>query len=46
MNNVFMTPHLGGLSVEARQKALSSSVENANRLALGLEPLGIVDPFE
>ena len=46
MDNVFLTPHLAGLTMEARQKALSFAAENANRLAAGERPLGIVDPFE
>ena len=46
MENVFLTPHVAGLSVEARQKSLAFAVENANRLAEGHLPLGIVDPFE
>ncbi len=46
MDNVFLTPHLAGLSVEARQKALTFAADNANRLAAGQQPLGVVDPFE
>jgi phosphoglycerate dehydrogenase-like enzyme len=46
MENVFLTPHLAGLSVEARRKALTFAAENANRLTAGLPPLGVVDPFE
>ncbi len=46
MDNVFLTPHLAGLTLEARQKALSFVAENANRLAAGEQLLGVVDPFE
>ena len=46
MDNVFLTPHLAGLTMEARQQALSFAAENANRLAAGEQPLGVVDPFE
>ena len=46
MDNVFLTPHTAGLTLEARQKALSFAAENANRLAAGQQPLGLVDPFE
>jgi D-3-phosphoglycerate dehydrogenase len=46
MDNVFLTPHLAGLTLEARQKALTFAAENANRLCAGESPLGVVDPFE
>ena len=46
MDNVFLTPHTAGLTLEARQKALGFAAENANRLVAGQRPLGLVDPFE
>lgn len=30
LDNVFLTPHLAGLTTEARQQALSFAAENAN----------------
>ncbi|MEX0762823.1 MAG: NAD(P)-dependent oxidoreductase [Dehalococcoidia bacterium] len=44
MDNVFMGPHLAGLSVEARERALDFALHNASRLAAGLAPEGIVAP--
>lgn len=46
MDNVFLTPHMAGISIEARQRAITFAAENANRLAAGDKPLGVVDPFE
>ena len=39
LDNVFLTPHLAGLTTETRQQALSFAAENANRLARGERPL-------
>ncbi len=44
MDNVFLLPHLAGLSIEAREKALDFAVYNAGRVAAGQEPEGIVPP--
>ncbi|MSQ09243.1 MAG: lactate dehydrogenase [Dehalococcoidia bacterium] len=44
MDNVFMLPHLAGLSIEAREKALDFAVHNAGRVASGLEPESVVPP--
>jgi phosphoglycerate dehydrogenase-like enzyme len=44
MDNVFMLPHLAGLSIEAREKALDFAVYNAARVAAGQEPEAVVPP--
>ena len=46
MRNVFMTPHLAGSSVEAREKALDNAAMNIARVAEGKKPYGLIDPFE
>jgi phosphoglycerate dehydrogenase-like enzyme len=46
MRNVFMTPHLAGSSIEAREKALDNAAHNISRLAEGKQPRGVIDPFE
>jgi phosphoglycerate dehydrogenase-like enzyme len=44
MDNVFLLPHLAGLSIEAREKALDFAVYNAGRVATGQEPEAVVPP--
>ena len=44
MDNVFLLPHLAGLSIEAREKALDFAAYNAGRVAAGQEPEGVVPP--
>lgn len=44
MDNVFLLPHLAGLSVEAREKALDFAVHNAGRVASGQAPESVVPP--
>ncbi len=44
MDNVFLLPHLAGLSIEAREKALDFAVYNAARVAAGQEPESVVPP--
>jgi phosphoglycerate dehydrogenase-like enzyme len=46
MRNVFMTPHLAGSSIEARQKALDNAAANITRLSKGEKLAGVIDPFE
>jgi phosphoglycerate dehydrogenase-like enzyme len=46
MRNVFMTPHLAGLSIEAREKALDNAAHNITLLYQGKQPRGLIDPFE
>ncbi len=46
MRNVFMTPHLAGSSIEAREKALDNAASNIALLSQGKQPNGIIDPFE
>ena len=46
MRNVFMTPHLAGSSIEAREKALDNAARNITLLSQGKQPLGLIDPFE
>lgn len=46
MRNVFMTPHLAGSSVEARQKAIDNAARNITLLSQGKQPDGLIDPFE
>ena len=43
-DNVFLTPHLAGLSIEARQRALDFAIANVNRIAAGQQPLSIFQP--
>jgi phosphoglycerate dehydrogenase-like enzyme len=44
MDNVILTPHLAGMSIEARQKSLDFAVHNAMRVAEGKEPESVVLP--
>ena len=44
MDNVFLLPHLAGLSIEAREKALDFAAYNAGRVAACQEPEGVVPP--
>lgn len=46
MRNVFMTPHLAGSSVEAREKAIDNAARNITLLSQGKQPGGLIDPFE
>lgn len=46
MRNVFLTPHLAGNSIEARQKAVNNASINITRLSEGKKPIGLIDPFE
>ncbi len=43
-DNVFLTPHLAGLSIEARQRALEFAISNVNRIAAGEPPLSVFQP--
>jgi phosphoglycerate dehydrogenase-like enzyme len=42
--NVYLTPHLAGSSIEAREKALDWAIHNATRLYNGEEPGAIILP--
>ncbi len=44
MDNVFLLPHLAGLSIEAREKALDNAAHNTGRIAAGQEPEAVVPP--
>ncbi|MBI4307083.1 MAG: lactate dehydrogenase [Chloroflexi bacterium] len=44
MDNVVLTPHLAGLSIEAREKSLDFAIHNAMRVAQGKEPESVVLP--
>lgn len=46
MRNVFMTPHLAGSSIEARQKAIDNAASNITLVSQGKQPGGLIDPFE
>ncbi|MDA0233121.1 MAG: 2-hydroxyacid dehydrogenase [Chloroflexi bacterium] len=46
MRNVFMTPHLAGSSIEAREKAVDNAARNIALLSQGKQPQGLIDPFE
>ncbi len=46
MRNVFMTPHLAGSSIEARQKAVDNAARNVTLVFEGGQPGGLIDPFE
>lgn len=46
MRNVFMTPHLAGSSIEAREKALDNAAHNITLLSQGKQLHGLIDPFE
>lgn len=43
-DNVVLLPHRAGTSIEARQKSVDTAVANANLLAQGKEPIGLVLP--
>ena len=42
LDNVSVTPHVAGYTLESRYKTLSLALENAARLARGLEPKSVV----
>lgn len=42
--NVYITPHLGGVTREARQRAGMGAAENVARILLGGEPRNVVNP--
>lgn len=44
MDNVVLTPHLAGLSIEAREKSLDFAIHNASRVIGGKEPESVVLP--
>ena len=44
-DNVVILPHLAGMSIEARLKALDNALYNAVQLAKGNEPRGIILPL-
>ena len=44
MENVVVTPHMAGTTVEAREKARIFGVGNAMRVAAGAEPESVVPP--
>lgn len=44
MDNVVLTPHLAGLSIEAREKSLDFAVHNTMRVAEGKDPESVVLP--
>ncbi len=46
MRNVFMTPHLAGSTIEARQKAIDNAARNITLVSQGKQPGGLIDPFE
>ena len=43
-DNVVLLPHRAGMSIEAREKSIDTAIMNANLLAGGGEPVGIVLP--
>ncbi len=43
-DNVVLLPHRAGRSIEAREKSVDSAIANANLLAGGGEPVGVVLP--
>jgi phosphoglycerate dehydrogenase-like enzyme len=43
-NNVVLLPHRAGTSIEAREKSIDTAITNANLLAEGSEPIGVVLP--
>ena len=43
-NNVLLTPHMAGTTVEALEQSLDFAIANVNRLAAGEEPQAIVQP--
>lgn len=43
-DNVVLLPHRAGTSIEARQKSIDTAITNANRLAAGEEPIGLILP--
>lgn len=44
MDNVVLTPHLAGLSIEAREKSLDFALYNTIRIAEGKDPESVVLP--
>jgi phosphoglycerate dehydrogenase-like enzyme len=42
--NVVLLPHRAGTSIEARQKSVDTAITNANLLAEGKDPIGVVLP--
>jgi phosphoglycerate dehydrogenase-like enzyme len=43
-DNVVLLPHRAGTSIEAREKSIDTAVTNANLLAEGKDPIGVVLP--
>lgn len=43
-DNVVLLPHRAGTSIEAREKSVDTAIMNANLLAEGKEPVGVVLP--
>ena len=43
-NNVVLLPHRAGTSIEAREKSVDTAIGNANLLAQGGDPIGVVLP--
>jgi phosphoglycerate dehydrogenase-like enzyme len=43
-DNVVLLPHRAGASIEAREKSIDTAITNANLLAEGKEPIGVVLP--
>ncbi len=44
MDNVAVTPHLAGMSLESVRRSAAFAIENMARVARGGEPLGVVNP--
>ncbi len=44
LDTVVVTPHLAGLSIEARTKSFAFAMENAARVIAGQEPISVVVP--
>ena len=43
-DNVVLLPHRAGTSIEAREKSIDTAITNANLLAQGKDPVGVVLP--
>jgi phosphoglycerate dehydrogenase-like enzyme len=43
-DNVVLLPHRAGTSIEAREKSVDTAIRNANLLAEGKDPIGVVLP--
>ena len=43
-DNVVLLPHRAGTSIEAREKSVDTAIINANLLAQGKDPIGVVLP--